>query len=137
MNGSQRYHCADGRTIREGHDTDDCVACLKANRDAWKREYETHVNVDLVGRLREMDRRIGQQRRELARLNAKCTGPRAATSASQAFDAWFMPNLERWDMRFASVVFRAGWQSARRALHLPEDTATHTTSEGESKNGSR
>ncbi len=116
------YICADGRRIPEGHDPEDCPPCLRAMRDGIRKEYEANVNVDLVGRLREMDRRVHAQRRELDRLSFKVSGP-AASSASAAFDAWCMP-LERTDRRFASVVFRAGWQAARRAISMPDDKAT-------------
>lgn len=116
------YYCADGRRIPEGHDQEQCAPCLRAMRDGIRKEYEANINVDLVARLREMDRRINQQRRELARLELKVSGP-PAMSASAAFDAWCMP-LERMDRRFASVVFRAGWQAARRAISMRDDRAT-------------
>lgn len=117
------YYCADGRHIPEGHDPEECPPCLRAMRDGIRREYGANVNVDLVARLREMDGRIRNQRFELARLNIIVSGPRASTWTGPAFDAWCMPNLERWDRRFAAVAFRAGWQAARRALLLPDDSA--------------
>lgn len=122
-------YCADGRHIPAGHEPEDCAPCLRAMRDGIRREYEANVNVDLLGRLREMDRRIDQQRRELARLNAIVAGPRSPETAAGAFEAWCMP-LERSDRRFASVVFRAGWQAARRALRLVDDASTHQQRDG-------
>ena len=110
----QRYFCADGRRIPEGHDCDECPACLRAQRDGIRKEYEANVNIDLVARLREMERRVACQRRELARLQAPA--PPTPVKESQAFDAWCAPALERWDRRFAAVCFRSGWQAARRAM---------------------
>lgn len=124
MTGQHQYYCADGRRIPEGHDCEECPPCLRAQRDGIRREYDANVNVDLVARLREMDRRVAQQRRELARLNLKVAKPSSPVSAGNAFAAWVMPDLDRWDRRFASVVFRAGWQAARRALSMQDDHAT-------------
>ncbi len=114
--------CADGRQFPEGHDIEECPPCLRAMRDGIRKEYEANVNIDLVKRLREMDRRIHQQRKELADLNARMKGPQAVPFARNAFDQWCMP-LDRMDRRFASVCFRAGWQAARRAMRLPEDSS--------------
>jgi hypothetical protein len=123
MNGQMRYYCADGRRIPEGHDTEECPPCLRAQRDGIRREYEANVNVDLVARLREMDRRVHSQRSELARMSLKAQGP-VLRGAWEAFDAWCMPDLDRSERRFASLVFRAGWQAARRAFSLPDDRAS-------------
>jgi hypothetical protein len=128
------YYCADGRRLAEGHDPEECPPCLRAQRDGIRREYEANVNVDLLTRLREMDVRIRQQRRELARLNERTAGPPCPAWAAQAFDAWVMPNLERWDRRFASVCFRSGWLAARRALSMSDDRST--PSSGVSRGGS-
>lgn len=122
-----RYYCADGRHLPEGHDTEECPACLRAQRDGIRAEYEANVNVDLVARLREMDERIRLQRKELATLNAKVVGPPAIPTAYNAFEQWCMP-LDRSDRRFAAVAFRAGWQAARRSMALPEDSATEKRS---------
>lgn len=116
-----RYYCADGRHIPEGHDTEECPPCLRAMRDGIRREHEETVNVDLLARLREMDRRVQSQRRELARLNAKLSGPRSPVDPEAAFEAWCMPTLGRWDRRLASVAFRAGWQAAKRAISVPNE----------------
>jgi hypothetical protein len=128
-----RYYCADGRHIPEGHEPEECAPCLRAMRDGIRREHEETVNVDLLARLREMDRRIRNQREELAALNAKIVNaPRSPVSAAAAFDAWCMP-LERWDRRFAAVAFRAGWLAARRAMFMRDDRATPNRSEGGSE----
>jgi hypothetical protein len=59
------YICgASGQPV-EGHNPDECVPCLRRMRDYWKQE----AGSDLHARLRDMDRRIREQRRELARLN--------------------------------------------------------------------
>ncbi len=118
--GTMRYSCADGRHIPDGHDTDQCPPCLRAQRDGIRKEYEANVNVNIVARLREMDRHICSQRVELARLNAKVAGPPSTTDPWDAFAAWVDPSLERWDRR-ASLIFRAGWSAARAAL--PRDGA--------------
>ena len=123
-----RYYCADGRRIPEGHEPEECPPCLRAMRDGIRKEYEANVNVDLLARLREMDRRIQSQRHELARLSQRVAGAPSPVSAWDAFTAWAMPGLDRWDRRFAGVCFRSGWQAARRALVLPDDTAGQSES---------
>lgn len=125
-----RYLCASGQHFPMGHDPEECVACLRAMRDGIRQEYRANVNVDLVARLREMDRRIHQQREELAKLNAKVSGTPSRVNSAQAFDAWCMP-LDRTDRRFAAVAFRAGWLAARRALWQDDDHATESRSGGD------
>lgn len=113
-----RYFCADGRHIPEGHDAEECPPCLRAQRDGIRREYEANVRVDLVGRLREMDRRIRAQRDELARLNAQVARPPSPMRVADAYDAWEHIDLSRAEGRLAYCAFRAGWAAARRALSL-------------------
>lgn len=115
------YLCASRNQYIEEHRPEDCIHCLRAMRDAWRKHYETNVDVDLVKRLQEMDHRIRKQRGELARLNEKLVGQRVYVTAEQAFDAWVLPSLDRCDRRFASVAYRAGWQAARRALSMQDD----------------
>ncbi len=43
--GSMRYYCADGRRIAEGHDTEQCPPCLRAQRDGIMREHEARCTV--------------------------------------------------------------------------------------------
>lgn len=116
-----RYYCADGRHIPEGHDTEECPPCLRAQRDGIRKEYAANVNVDLVARLRELDQRIFCQRRELARFNERLDGPPTPQKAREAFEAW-CTSVDRRERHFASVCFRSGWQAARRALSLPEES---------------
>lgn len=127
------YYCADGRRIPEGHDPEQCAPCLRAMRDGIKREYHENVNVHLVERLREMDRRVAKQRDELARLNAQVTRTPSPVTPWDAFTTWVAPALERGDRRLASCAFRAGWAAARRAISLPDET---TAEDGSKADGS-
>jgi hypothetical protein len=79
---------------------------------------------------RDLEFRVRQQRKELARLNERVAGRRSPVDSMQAFLAWVMPDLERWDRRFAAVCFRAGWQAARRALSMPDDKAADGSGKG-------
>lgn len=124
-----RYNCADGRYIPEGHDMEECPVCLRAQRDDIRQEYRANVNVDLVARLKELERRICQQRKELAELNAKMVGPPAYPTANEAFSRWCMASLDRRERRFAAVSFMSGWQAARRAIGMPESSAAEAYNE--------
>lgn len=124
-----RYYCADGRHLPEGHDPEECPPCLRAQRNGIKKAYETDINVDLVDQNRRLAQRIRDQRRELERLNAKVAGPPSPQTAWEALEAW-CTSRDRSERRFASVCFRAGWQAARRALSLSEDSASPNESEG-------
>jgi hypothetical protein len=120
-----RYLCADGTShYPNGHDTEQCLACMRAMRDGYRRACDELKDSDvakLLERLRFMDERVRNQRKELEQMNAKFGGP-TLESCHAAFDRWCMP-LDRSDRRFAATCFRAGWQAARRASSLPPDDA--------------
>jgi len=59
------YLCSSRNALIENHHPEECVYCLRAMRDEWKRL----ANSDLVSELRILQYRIRCQRKELARLN--------------------------------------------------------------------
>lgn len=68
MTTGKKYFCSSRNEFVEGHSSaDECILCLRAMRDEWRRL----ANADLVERLRNQERRIREQRRELARLNTE------------------------------------------------------------------
>lgn len=111
------YFCSDGTHFpKGGHDMDNCVVCLRTNRDAWRRKYAEDINVDLVERMRQMDRRISRQRVEIAKLTT--SNPSTPVKINDAYRSWEIPGLlkDRHSQRLAWIAFESGWKAARRAI---------------------